>query len=318
MLSKSKIPLLVISCDKYSDLWGPFFQVFRIRWPDCPFDLYLGTNHLTCEVQGVTTINIGDDHSWAAGVIAMLKKLPVTHVILFLEDFFLTEPVDTDAVLRLVYISQRHSVDCLRLSPLPPPTPLPTRLVSGYEDIGIVEKDTPYLIATQPAIWRKDFLMKILVPGFSAWEFEHTASTMAEFMDAQIWGPLKPYLSYEQGVEKGKWKPIALDICHRCEAEVDLKSRSVFGEAELNAHLNSSSTVSLAHNQKMTAIKAFQSGNRLNGTKLVMTYLRLQPFSLQGWMILVSGLLGADVLRLIRKSHLKYKIYNARRRSVVI
>ncbi len=314
----SKVPLLIISCDKYADLWRPFFYVLRKCWPDCPFDLYLGTNHLTCEVPGVTTINIGDDHSWAAGVIAMLKKLPATHVILFLEDFFLTEPVDTDAVLRLVDISQRHSVDCLRLSPLPPPTPLPTRLVSGYENIGIVEKDTPYLIATQPAIWRKDFLMKILVPGFSAWEFEHTASTMAEFMDAQIWGPLKPYLVYEQGVEKGKWKPTALEICHRCGVEVDLKSRSVFDEAELDAHLNCSSTVSQAHNQKMAAIQAYQVGDRIKGTKNVMSYIGLQPFSIQGWMILISGLMGANVMRLIRKSHLKYKIYNAKRRSVAI
>jgi len=314
----NNIPLLVVSCDKYSDLWGPFFRVFRTRWPDCPFDLYLGTNHLTCEVPGVTTINIGDDHSWAAGVIAMLEKLPATHVILFLEDFFLTEMVDTDAVLRLVDISRRHSVDCLRLAPLPPPTPLPTRLAAGYEDIGIVEKDTPYLIATQPAIWRKDFLLKILVPGFSAWEFEHTASTMAEFMDAQVWGPLKPYLVYEQGVEKGKWKPSALKICHNCGAEVVLKSRSVFAQEELDAHLNSSSTASRAHDQKMAAIQAFQAGNRLKGTMNVLSYLSLQPFSPQGWIILVSGLLGAHVLRLIRKSHLKVKIYNARRRSVAI
>lgn len=314
----SEVPLLVISCDKYSDLWEPFFCVFRTHWPDCPFDLYLGTNHLTCNVPGVKTINVGDDRSWADGLCAMLEKLNSTHVILFLEDFFLTKPVQTSAILRLVEISQKNLVDCLRFAPLPPPTPLPTRLIFGYKDIAIVEKDTPYFIATQPAIWRKDFLSKILVPGFSAWEFEHTASTMAEFMDAQVWGPLKPYLVYEQGVEKGKWKPSVLEICHNLGAEVDLNSRSVFGAAELDAHLNLSSTASRAHNWKIAAIQEYQMGHRIKGTKNILSFISIQPFSIQGWLILVSGLLGANVLQLLRKTHLKYKIYNIRRRSVAI
>jgi hypothetical protein len=62
----SEIPLLIVSCDKYADLWRPFFHVLRTRWPNCSFDLYLGNNYLTCEVPGVKMINIGEDHSWAA------------------------------------------------------------------------------------------------------------------------------------------------------------------------------------------------------------------------------------------------------------
>jgi hypothetical protein len=201
---------------------------------------------------------------------------------------------------------------------LPPPTPLPTRLVAGNPDIGIVEKDTPYLITTQPAIWGKEFLFKILVPGFSAWDFEHMASTMCEFIDVQIWGSIKPCIAYEQGIEKGKWKPSALETCYTCGWEVDLKARPVFSVAELDVHLNSSSPTSRAHNQKMASIQSYQAGNRVNGNKNILSFIALKPFSIQGWVILISGLLGAQVLRVIRNTHLKYKIYNARRRSLGI
>lgn len=311
-----RVPLLVISCDKYSDVWKPFFHVFRSRWPNCPFPLYLGTNHLTCEEPGVTTINVGDDKDWASGVIKMLEQLNASHVIVFLEDFLLIEPVDTNAVLRLVRIAQDRSVACLRLSPLPPPTPLPERLVPSFDDIGIVEKDTPYLIATQPAIWRKDFLLKLLVPGFSAWEFEHMGSTMCEFMDEQVWGPLVPYIVYEQGVEKGKWKQTALDICRSAGAQVDLAARSAFSNAELERHFSSGEASAGIHGLKMDAMRAYLYGRRMEGTRRIFSYLGRKPTSMQGWAILAFGLLGAGALQRLRKRHLDSKIEQARRKAV--
>lgn len=315
-LSFNDIPLLVISCDKYADVWKPFFHVFRSCWPDCPFPVYLGTNHLTCEEPGVTTINVGDDKDWASGVIRMLAQLDSPYVILFLEDFFFVKPVDTKAILRLVKVAQDHSPACLRLSPLPPPTPLPERLVPGFDDIGIVEKDTPYLIATQPAIWRKEFLLRLLVPGFSAWEFEHLGSTMCEFMDEQVWGPLVPYLVYEQGVEKGRWKPSALSICRNAGASVDFSARPAFSDEELEHHFCSGIISAEAHGLKMNAIRAYLLGRRIEGSKNIARYLGRHPSSLQGWSILAAGLMGPGALQRLRKAHLDSKIEKARYKAV--
>jgi len=39
-----KIAVLVVSCDKYADLWPPFFQLFLRFWPECPFSVYLISN----------------------------------------------------------------------------------------------------------------------------------------------------------------------------------------------------------------------------------------------------------------------------------
>ena len=40
--------ILILSCDKFSDLWKPFFDLFWKYWPDCPYNVYLKVmkNHL--------------------------------------------------------------------------------------------------------------------------------------------------------------------------------------------------------------------------------------------------------------------------------
>src|SRR3954467_10514178 len=94
----SDVPLLVISCDRYADLWRPFFEVFWKRWPDCPFPVYLGTNHLEFASQRVTTLAVGPDVDWASNALCMLDRLGAAYVLVFLEDFLLQERVNTARV----------------------------------------------------------------------------------------------------------------------------------------------------------------------------------------------------------------------------
>jgi len=118
----AEIPILVVSCDKYSDLWDPFFQIFHHRWPDCPFPIFLGSNHLTRNNPQITTLAIGDDRGWADSVRRMIDRLPGEYAILLLEDFLFTAPVDTGRVKRLVEVARQEQLGCLRLSPCPAPT----------------------------------------------------------------------------------------------------------------------------------------------------------------------------------------------------
>ena len=38
-----KLTVLVNSCDSYSDLWNTFFDVLRLQWHDCPYEIILNT-----------------------------------------------------------------------------------------------------------------------------------------------------------------------------------------------------------------------------------------------------------------------------------
>ena len=45
MQEKTNVAVRVNSCDKYEDAWNPFFKLFSIMWPDCPYDIYLNSTN---------------------------------------------------------------------------------------------------------------------------------------------------------------------------------------------------------------------------------------------------------------------------------
>ena len=308
------VPILVISCDRYADLWRPFFEIFWKRWPDCPFPVYLGTNHKTYSDNRVKSIPIGEDQSWALGVHAMLDRIDSEYLILFLEDFLIKQVVETESILKLVQAAQDNQVGCLRLSPLPPPTPLPKHPVPNYSALGIVEPGCPYRVSAQPAIWNVETLRRFLVPGFSPWEFEHIGTQMSEWMPDIFWGPYNHNLIYDHGVEKGKWKPAGLAICKEAGVDVDLSSRGVFNEDELKDHLNAGLSESKFYEYKLNAIISFRAGRRSDGLRFASHYIRNKPLSIHIWSIILFGLLGKSSMAWLLKQHVKLKVVRANRR----
>lgn len=284
----SDIPLLVISCDRYKDLWSPFFAIFKKRWPDCPFPLYLGSNHNICTVPGVSSIAIGEDNSWADGVRRMLDQLNSDHVIIFLEDFFILESVDTKRVIDLVDTAVSERVGCLRLIAglplaLPPTEPLPER-----PDIGVIQKGAPYRVSAQVAVWQVETLRKLLIPGMSAWEFEEIGTAISEEIDDLFWGVYEAAIKYAQCVEKGRWKPEGLELCRNEGVNVDLSARSAFTPEELDQH--------------------YRTGS--------ITYcIRRNPFDLRLWWILFMRSVSPSTSKYILKCRLRYKLNRIKRRN---
>src|SRR4051812_28550474 len=78
--------ILVISCDRYADLWPHFFGCFFEYWPDCNYRLFLGTNRLRYEDPRVTTICVGEDRDYSSNLTAMLAEINEEWVIVFVED----------------------------------------------------------------------------------------------------------------------------------------------------------------------------------------------------------------------------------------
>src|SRR3989338_3266453 len=68
--------VLVVSCDKYQDIWKPFFTLFFRYWHDCPYPIYLGSNQRIYADQRVKTIAVGDDKDWSSGFRKMLEQIP--------------------------------------------------------------------------------------------------------------------------------------------------------------------------------------------------------------------------------------------------
>jgi hypothetical protein len=305
----ASLPVLVISCDRYADLWRPFFELFWRRWPDCRGPVYLGSNFETFADLRVRTLRAGRDVAWAASVRSMLSQIHADYLIVMLEDFLLTQTVDNARIERLADIAVSEQLGCLRLYSIYPPE----HAIARYPDLGAFEPGDNWRITAQAAIWRVETLRRLLVPGFSAWDFELIGSQMSDFMLDRIWGVKEPALVYDHAIEKGRWRPQGLAICREAGIEVELTKRGAFTPEELWQHEQAGIESGRAAQRKTDAIRRFREGRRAAGMSDLLWCLRQQPVSPQLWAIAAAGCFGPRSMTWLQKLDLRAKIARARR-----
>lgn len=198
---KTDTSVLIISCDKYSDLWEPFFTLFWRYWKASSFKVYLGSNYLIYSDPRVETIAIGADKNWSHGLLEIVKRIDTPFIILMLEDFFLRETVKINDIFMCVEALRNLNGNMLRLVPYP----RPDKSVKGYPFLGYIKPTSPYRVSTQGTLWRKSALLSIIRDGESIWKFELNGTERSR-SDNGYYCVWKPILTYGHHViERGKW-----------------------------------------------------------------------------------------------------------------
>jgi hypothetical protein len=223
------LAVLVVSCDKYSDVWEPYFRLFRKRWPDCPYPVYLGSNFVDFRFEGVSCIPIGEDRSWTENLHLLLDAVDRSRIILLLEDFFLTRETNTDLIIKMVELSEKLDLGCFRLFPLPPPS----KKIPDIPGVGEIRKGDDFRVSTQAGIWSTKLLRSLAWPGMTAWQFEEIASLVSDMMPERYLGLYEPAMEYCNGLVQGKWMPEGLQVCREAGIEPDLSVRDCFSAKEL-------------------------------------------------------------------------------------
>lgn len=313
-------PLLVVSCDGYADAWPFFFDLLDVYWRDCPFPKVLGSNHLSLERESVTTITIGTDRSWSSNVVKMLDRVEemytgADYVLLFLEDFFLKETVNTARILELVRIARSHEVGCLRLASgepiaLPPSTRLP-----GLPELGVLGSGEPYRITLQASIWRISTLRKLLSPGLSPWEFEQIGTQLSETFDAKLWAVTSPTINYDHAIEKGKWKPAGLQILKQAGLSPGDLRRQTFSNEQLAAHYAAVVVESELTHYRSAALRSFLAGQRREGLRCIYRHLRNFAPKPSDVGLGVAGVLGRAATRVALGFYVKARLRDCARRE---
>ena len=164
-----KIALLVLSCDKYSDLWKSYAELLNRFWPDCPYDKYLASNTIEFNSQGFKPILMGPDVTWSYGVKIALAQLKDNYDYVFttLEDCPLVVKVDNDYVVKAFESFTEDDGNFLRTYMVVKPKIKP---INQY--YGEVENHTPYRQTCAYAVWKIKTLYEILDEKESAWDFE--------------------------------------------------------------------------------------------------------------------------------------------------
>jgi hypothetical protein len=164
------IPILVVSCDAYQDVWHPFFDLFFKHWPDCPLPVHLVSNdqpYRGDHTDRVQSILVGEDVDYSSNLIKAVEQLEQEWLIFWVDDRPPAEPVDTDRLLGLIALAQSKNAGYFRLLASNPPTLEPTS-----DDMGELPKGSRYRVSMTVALWKKSTLLKILKAGENAWDIE--------------------------------------------------------------------------------------------------------------------------------------------------
>jgi hypothetical protein len=213
------IAVVIVSCDKYSDLWNPILSSIKKFWPDCPYTIYFVSNELSPKFNGVTNIPVGPDISWSSNLKKALGQIPEEFVFMWLDDLFPTKPVNTKKVSRLFEWAINKDINYLCLKGLPRADKKVT------ESIGLVSEGSLYRVSTVLSFWKKHTLFDLLKEKENAWQFEIEGSIRSDaYPDFYV--TLKPEIFVVNAVIKGKWRRKALakikrNISFEVEREVN-------------------------------------------------------------------------------------------------
>lgn len=239
-----KTAVLVLSCDKYQDLWNPFFSFFSKYWDDCPFKVYLGTNFIEyCNPQ-VTTLKSNIISTWSAEVLIILDQIKEEYLIIILDDYFIYQSVDNNKLLYLISVMIQEHSGYMKISSFPqkynglwPYTPL-----KQNKEIGEISPEAKYRVDLQIGIWQKDLLKSLINKKESPWEFEINASIRSRSINRPflilkenpkmkiVHGPITYYCT---AISRGKWMRGAIKLCKSENVEIDLferKTETIFEE----------------------------------------------------------------------------------------
>ncbi len=228
--SQISCAVVVPSCDAYSDLWAPFFSLFWKYWPDCPFPVYLASNHQKFPHEKVSSLCVGGNHLyWSQRLAKALSELDTEYVLLILEDFFLRRPMQTLQVLKALESLHQLKGSMLRLVPRPPAD----EAVTGFSLLKRIRPHAPYRVSTQGAFWRRQTLIDLLGDGESIWEFELEGSRRSDILEG-FYSTRKPILTYDHHViERGKWFRNEAAHFGRIGINCDFSRRPIMSQMEM-------------------------------------------------------------------------------------
>lgn len=225
MSAKPSIAFLVTSCDAYSDLWKPFFEMFFKYWPDCPFSVYLMSNYEVFEDDRVTNIRIGEDVSYSDNLRSALGSIDEDWIILWLDDLFISEVVSTKRVISLYEEGKKAGASFIKLS-----ADLPVSYEVSSGELGELPKGVRYRTAVGVTLIEKSFLFELSTPGMDAWEMDR--SSISDTWDKKVMALTVTAIKnlpirYIHTVVKGRWLRRSVPALKREGYEELLKGRPV-------------------------------------------------------------------------------------------
>jgi len=231
------VSIVVGTLDLYKAVWPLLCHSLNRYWSDCPWPVQFITNHLdsSCGM----SIKVGGDHTqWSRRMIRGLKRIESPIILWLTSDNWLTDPVDTAALIDFAEYIEKGKAGHIRLYP------------GWNHDIAVGEfkhdsrlmvfaDRSPYRASLKPGFWKRRIFLDLLVKGESPWDFERNASKRSRkyrgrFFAIKEWGCF-PFVTethpsgewVKSPIAKGRWTKAAKAYCKREGLKIDFQKHPV-------------------------------------------------------------------------------------------
>ncbi|MDO5561326.1 MAG: hypothetical protein Q4G02_00940 [bacterium] len=215
------LSILILSCDKYSDLWPYFAFFFDKYWLDCPCPIYLFSNEKDFKHQNIKNIKTGKFIDWSTNLLKGLEQVKTKNVLILLEDELLDKTINNKEFQK-TYVNLKNN--CFNHCQIKSNVDYPRDSIIK-NNLGIINKGMPYS-ANVIGFWNKDFLEKTLIAGESPWNFEIMGSYRVSYSDGIYFLPDSFYHAIN-GVGKGEWFSEAVTFCEKHGLIIDETKRKI-------------------------------------------------------------------------------------------
>lgn len=200
----------VLTSNEYLGCLPPFAYFFNLFWPGMEATVVRYDKRLPALPGNFSQFAIGQqcNYTWSQGLRYYLQHCEQDIILLLLEDYFLSSPVDNLAVEAAVVLMESNrnvgkvdlSGDRCRFAHVDYPS-----YKAGYKYplVKLVASATnsPYAASLQAALWRKSLLLTLLEDHENPWQFEKRGTKRLHAMVANeipvtILGLQQPPLAY--------------------------------------------------------------------------------------------------------------------------
>lgn len=229
------LSILIVGFDGYKDVWDTDIYLLNKYWSDRP-QTYLATSVLRPEYENVDVISAGEGSEWSRKAYTALKEIKTKYVLLLLEDFFISSPVDNVLVLDSLQLVIDNNIKFYQvLVQLIKSTWEKGCPFQGEKRIKIIPQEKKYPLNLQAAIWDREFLLKTIgEENYNAWQFEIRQLTLCDINTDKIEYLIddRNILNIEHMIVQSKYLRAPLKRILKRNPNIDIKGREVLSLKE--------------------------------------------------------------------------------------
>ena len=171
--------MLILSCDKFSDLWDGHIKLLEQNWPNRDMKTYIVTDSPSNRSYlGIEILSAGTEVEWSDRLAYALKYVDTDYVFITLDDYFLIKKVDDQSIAALMEMMEKENIEYVRL--FPRPKRATREELTGYKNIYRVDTACDYSVNLYSGLWKKDFIENCVRIPLNAWKFEVSLHKRAE------------------------------------------------------------------------------------------------------------------------------------------